>query len=120
MTMDEDRVLRARFHALAAEDARSVPAFAAPAATPRRGPIPVWAGAAAALGLAAGAYAWWGPAEAVVPFPVDLAAVRWIGPTEFLLETPGAALLREVPTIDARVNATPADVVFDDTIRRRL
>jgi hypothetical protein len=122
MTDDpDDTDLRKRFGALAAEDARAAPPFAI-ARTGRRG----WTGArlatAATVLLAvagAAAYGWWAGRTRPVPYPVDLATVTWEGPTDFLLQTPGAAMLRELPAIGWQSGAgAPAPGLTDDTLRR--
>jgi hypothetical protein len=38
---------------------------------------------------------------------VDLASVRWVAPTDFLLETPGAELLRVTPTFTTQGRLVP-------------
>jgi hypothetical protein len=117
-----DAGLRARFRALAAEDARAAPPWAVRRAERGRRSVPrPLAVAAAAVLIAGAAYAWWAIRPRVVaPYPIDLAAVTWTGPTDFLLDTPGLALLRDVPSFtagtDAADSSTPA--LTDDTVRR--
>jgi hypothetical protein len=124
MTPDErDAALRARFHALAEDEAANAPPFVRPRVGPRRAirrPRLAVGAAAAILALAALGYARWAGRARPVPFPIDPAAVTWIGPTDFLLETPGAALLREIPALGIRDGAAGAAVpsTDDDTLRR--
>jgi hypothetical protein len=130
MTTDEsDAALRARFRSLAAAEAEAAPPFTPP---PRPAPLRVATRraalrprlvvgtAAAVLALAALGYARWAWRARPVPFPIDPAAVTWTGPTDFLLETPGAALLRDVPTIGIRYDTGRSDAPLapDDTSRR--
>jgi hypothetical protein len=41
------------------------------------------------------------------PVPVSLAAARWEAPTDFLLRTPGAELLRRLPTFTTEGRLLP-------------
>jgi hypothetical protein len=102
-----DAGLRARFAALAAEDARVAPAFTIPRAERVRRPVSRPLALAAAVVLMAGVgYAWWATRpRATVPYPIDLAAVTWTAPTDFLLDTPGLALLRDVPSFTTGTDA---------------
>jgi hypothetical protein len=99
-----DPALRDRFEQLRREDAGAAPGFHATMDAARRRSTRgrarrprVWAVAAAVVVLV-------GIAVALLPAPeppgpaVDLAAVRWRGPTDFLLTLPGADWLRTVPT----------------------
>lgn len=122
MTPGDDEALRARFRALATEDQTAVPRFAlpGPARTPRwsAGRLAI---AATAVLAAAGAlgYGWRLTRPRPLPYPIDLAAVTWNAPTDFLLRTPGASLLRELPRIGTGVgDAAPAPALTDDTLRR--
>jgi hypothetical protein len=119
---DRDAALRNRFRALAEDEAATAPPFVRPHSGPRRvlqRPRLAVGAAAAILALAALGYAHWMGRARPVPYPIDLAAVTWIGPTDFLLETPGAALLREIPTIGIRDGAAGAvPPTNDDTLRR--
>ncbi|MFQ5690746.1 MAG: hypothetical protein ACE5HQ_10790 [Gemmatimonadota bacterium] len=40
-------------------------------------------------------------------FEIDLSTARWVAPSDFLLRTPGQALLGEVPSVGARALAGP-------------
>lgn len=117
-----DAGLRARFALLAAEDARAAPPFAVPRVVRARRSVPRPRAVAAAVVLAAGAgYAWWVTRpRAAAPYPIDLATVTWTAPTDFLLNTPGLALLRDVPTFTAGTGAEHglAPAPTDDTVRR--
>jgi hypothetical protein len=107
-----ERELRERFARLRDHDRAGAPPFASVVARARRGPatrrlvVLRVAAAAAALALAGGAVAalarWRGAVS-----PADVAEggttipgaelLRWRAPTDFLLDTPGGHLLREVP-----------------------
>jgi hypothetical protein len=56
---------------------------------------------AAAAVVVLGVAVWWAvPREdAAVTYAIDLQTTVWTAPTDFLLETPGRALLRNVPSI---------------------
>ena len=41
-----------------------------------------------------------GGAASTEPLAIDLSATRWTAPTDFLLELPGNALLRQVPELE--------------------
>jgi hypothetical protein len=124
VTTHDDPGLRARFRALAAEDQALAPSFedsVASAALRRRFPTGRLAMAAAALLAIMGAagYQWIVAHRQPIPYPVDLAAVTWEGPTDFLLATPGAALLRELPTIGTGLDDARTDPpLTDDTLGR--
>lgn len=103
MTRDPDHELRERFRELRDATGATAPPFAAlfvNVVQPRRRRRP-WRSALALLPLA-------GVAALVLVLAVrrhrervavvDLATGRWEGPTDFLLQTPGAELLRSVPT----------------------
>ncbi len=126
---DSDAALRARFRTLAVAEAEAAPPFTPPPPAPPP-QVATWraalrprlavGAAAVVLALAALGYARWAWRARPVPFPIDLAAVTWTGPTDFLLETPGAALLRDVPTIGIRYDTGRSDAPLapDDTSRR--
>jgi hypothetical protein len=110
--MNHDDDLRERFAALRREDARSAPSFdrlLRTAARPAPRPTARFAPAAGVV-LAVAAVFFWGVrwhdrtarhAEPVIPL------ADWHSPTDFLLETPGSPLLREVPRIgDPTLNET--------------
>ncbi|MBI3982873.1 MAG: hypothetical protein HY337_08170 [Gemmatimonadetes bacterium] len=96
-----DDELRARFAALRQEDSRLLPQFRgaqqALAATPR---LSRWV-PAAALASAAVAVLWLAGRDRDTSDRrgLDLAATVWRAPTDFLLETPGRDLLRQVPDV---------------------
>jgi hypothetical protein len=117
-----DAGLRARFAALAAEDARTAPPFMVPRVERVRRVVSRPLAVAAAVVLMAGAgYAWWATRpRAAAPYPIDLAAVTWAAPTDFLLDTPGLALLRDVPSFTAGTGAagSMAPALTDDTVWR--
>jgi len=109
MTERTDHDLGEQFHALRREDAAAAPPFYATLAAAR-----AWHATAPrrrVLGLAAAAILVAGVAVALLlarrdrrGVPIDLAAVRWKAPTDFLLALPGEELLRTVPklvTIDS-------------------
>lgn len=111
----EDRDLRARFEALSREVEAHMPGYALarsagiPAARRRRWPTLALA-AAAALAVLGGTLVLSHRSsrrdrDALAALRLDLAAVTWVAPTDFLLETPGAVYLRTVPTF--RADATP-------------
>lgn len=101
MTAQGDQELHRRFRALRQEDRAGAPSFGATrAALERRrarprAPVVAWvfAGAAALLLVVLLRLPERGPRS------VDLASVSWEGPTDFLLELPGADLLRTVPEL---------------------
>jgi hypothetical protein len=116
----DDDPLRLRFHALAGEDDVTAPPFRVPArATRGRWPATRLAYAAAAvLAVAGGAGYAWRALRPGPPYPIDLSAVTWNGPTDFLLDTPGASLLRELPRIGTAGAPGPEPGLTDDTSRR--
>lgn len=113
-----DQQLHALFQQARREEAEAAPAFAATLARARaaRRPRRLRAGLVAALAIAGGIVALLilrGRPDMTAAGPVDLAAVRWTAPTDFLLETPGAELLRTVPRI--AIVGTVAAVEDTDT-----
>jgi hypothetical protein len=116
----DDDALRRRFHALAGEDEMAARPFRLPeAATRGRWPATRLAVAAAAVLAVAGAAGYaWRVSRPEPPYPIDLGAVTWNGPTDFLLVTPGASLLRELPRIGTAGDIPPAPGLMDDTLRR--
>jgi hypothetical protein len=124
MTAHDDPGLRARFQALAAEDQALVPSFEdSVGSAARRRPFPMGRLAIAATALlavvGAAGYRWIAAERRPLPFPIDLAAVTWEGPTDFLLATPGAAFLRELPAIGTGPDDVPTDPpLTDDTLGR--
>jgi len=101
-----DDGLRALFAAARRRDAARAPGFADTLAVPRRRPsrarVPL-ALAAAAVAVVVAAVWLLRPAP---EFPIDLAATRWEAPTDFLLRTPGAELLRSVPDVGSIADVT--------------
>lgn len=105
---DPDRELRRRFQSLAREEEAGAPAYRRPAApsAPRHRKWRLAALAAAAVVVAiAGTLllrdrGGSGPGPAASALGIDLAAAVWVAPTDFLLETPGVALLRGVPRFE--------------------
>jgi hypothetical protein len=119
MTDHDDR-LRHAFQALAGEDQAAAPRFGVPQ-RPARGRWPVTRVASAAVAVLAVAGATGAILRAVQddpPFPIDLAAVTWRGPTDFLLNTPGASLLRELPRIGGTQPAPANPGSTTDTMER--
>jgi len=103
----DDHYLKQAFEALRREDASSGPSFRATVAAARA--RPTGAPGRRVLGLAAVVAV----VVAVVVLSirhdrdgsrpeVDLAAVRWQAPTDFLLKLPGDELLRSVPQLGSR------------------
>jgi hypothetical protein len=116
----DDDALRRRFQALADEDEIAARLFRLPErATRGRWPATRLALAAVAVLAVAGAAGYaWRAFRAEPPYPIDLGAVTWNGPTDFLLDTPGASLLRELPRIGTAGDVPPAAGLTDDTLRR--
>jgi hypothetical protein len=104
MTERNEHDLGERFHALRREDAAAAPPFQATLAAARaRHTVPP---RRRVLGLAAAALVVAGVALALLVtrrdrdgMTIDLAAVRWHAPTDFLLSLPGEDLLRTVPKL---------------------
>ncbi len=106
--IERDDHLKETFEALRREDAAGGPSFQATvaAARARRAGVP----RRRALGLAAGvvvaviavvvASTW--RTQKSDRLEIDLATVRWQGPTDFLLKLPGIELLRSVPQLGLR------------------
>jgi len=116
----DDEALRRRFHDLVGEDELAARPFRLPERTTRgRWPATRWAVTAAAVLAVAGVAGYaWRASRAEAPYPIDLGAVTWNSPTDFLLDTPGASLLRELPRIGAAGEVAPAPGLTDDTLRR--
>lgn len=110
MNDPRDDELRALFAAQRQDDAAASRSFAQTVAAARRraqrrprlaAPLHALAGAAALLVIAV-ALGTWGrgrraPGDSLA---VDLGAVRWAAPTDFLLRTPGSHLLRGMPSLE--------------------
>jgi len=114
----DDRELRARFAALRAQDAARIPGFDQVLHRVRRGNsrpagrlVPALGLAAALVAVVGGTLLWRSPelpgrvshvpapAPAGVLSPASPALADWRAPTDFLLDTPGRALLDTVPRI---------------------
>jgi hypothetical protein len=99
---DDEARLRAAMVEAHRDDARRMPRFEAtwdPARRPRTHRAWRWAvlstvAAAAAVGV------WLVARPKPAPWPV--VGTRWVGPTDFLLETPDQITLRSLPTLDPR------------------
>ena len=101
MTDDRlERELRERFGALRAQVEQATPGFGLPTRPLRRQSAALWPAAAAVLVLAVAAWLVFSGDEQSQSYTVDLAGAYWSAPTDFLLDTPGLDLLREVPEID--------------------
>lgn len=95
----DDADLRARFEALRQEDATLLPSFAVPRPRPVARHPARWI-AAGALAAAAATVLWvLGDRRTGNRIALDLGAAVWAAPTDFLLETPGRDLLREIPQL---------------------
>jgi len=98
MTDRDDDALRERFASLRREDAAAVRPFrallTAKRAARRLGFVVRWAGAAIIVIVVVGVLLATRGRGAIA---IDLATVRWEGPTDFLLRLPGEDLLRTVP-----------------------
>lgn len=106
MTPGEDEArLRAALADAHREDARHLPGFEATWASAQRRPDRRtawrWAVLSTAL-VAAGVATWLVARPKPVPAAWPTVATRWVGPTDFLLETPDLVTLRSVPTLDPR------------------
>jgi hypothetical protein len=122
MTERNDHDLRDRFAALRREDANHATPFEtmlARARARRTGPprrvvlgLVAIAAVLAAVGLAILL-----PRRHRDGAPIDLATVHWQAPTDFLLELPGAELLRTVPEL-GRMSLPRADLTPQDSDRR--
>lgn len=109
---DDDRDLRALFARLREEDRARVPSFRAPQAgkAPQRGSVGRVLVAAAVI-LIAIVLAWPDRRPPTMAGQVvDLGAVAWRSPTDFLLITPGSELLRTVPAVGSPDDWTPTDL----------
>jgi hypothetical protein len=104
-----DRELRERFAGLRAEVDGLAPPFSLPAAhrAPRKVTV-VWAAAAVLLLTVVGTWYVTSRTDPQVPYAIDLTATAWEAPTDFLLATPGSALLDSIPVIAIEVPALVA------------
>jgi len=102
---DEEARLRAAMTEAHRDDARQMPRFEstwASAQRPRAHRL-AWRWAALSTAVVAAAVGGWlvaRPRSAPAPWPVH--GTRWVGPTDFLLETPDQITLRSLPTLDPR------------------
>ena len=100
--LDDDADLERRFRALRREDLEDVPPFHLVWTAMRNSPRPrrhvaAWAMAAVVLILAV---LWLPRGSLETPGPdVAVSILEWRSPTDFLLDTPGRALLATVPTL---------------------
>jgi hypothetical protein len=95
----EDQDLRERFAALRREDAGRTTRFAVPGKQRAAAPRPVWLPAIALAVLVvvgAGTFLFTRQQRREPPFP-DRPITQWKSPTDFLLQTPGREVLRNVP-----------------------
>jgi hypothetical protein len=102
---DEEARLRAALGEAHREDPRRMPGFEATWASAQRRPggRTAWRWAALSTALVAAGVATWlvaRPKPAPAAWPT--VGTRWVGPTDFLLETPDLVTLRSVPTLDPR------------------
>jgi hypothetical protein len=105
-----DDLLRARFRALADQEAADAPAFSRERIEAHRALARarrVWRTTSATIvvGVAAAVMliAW----PRTPPLEFDLSGVSWYTPTDFLLDTPGSELLRSIPAIGPGVYELP-------------
>ena len=116
MQEQADQSLRERFARLRAEVDGVAPLFSLPAVhrPPRRVSV-VWAAAAAVVLAVVGTWYVTSRGEQRVPYAIDLAATAWKAPTDFLLETPGMALLDSIPviTVEQPVLVEPTPQLID-------
>ena len=99
---DDDARLRAEMAEAHRRDAEQTPRFetmwaSARTSTPRRS---TWRWAVLSTGLAAAAVGVWLVARPKPPPAWPVIGTRWIGPTDFLLETPDLITLRTLPALD--------------------
>jgi hypothetical protein len=99
---DDEARLRAALAEAHREDTGRTPSFeatwaAARRSTPRRS---TWRWAVAGAGLAAAAAGVWLVVRAKPPPASPILGTRWVGPTDFLLQTPDLMTLRTLPPLD--------------------
>jgi hypothetical protein len=99
---DDEARLRASLAEAHREDAERTPAFeatwaAARRSTPRRR---TWRWAVVGTGLAVAAAGVWLVTRPKPPPAAPILGTRWVGPTDFLLETPDLMTLRTLPPLD--------------------
>ncbi len=101
---DDEARLRAAMAEAHRDDARQMPRFEA-TWDPARRPRPhrsTWRWAALSAVAAAAAVGVWLVARKPTPAPWPVVGTRWVGPTDFLLETPDQITLRSLPPLDPR------------------
>jgi hypothetical protein len=99
---DDEARLRAAMAEAHREDAERTPRFdatwaAARRSRPRRS---TWRWAVAGAGLAVAAAGVWLVSRPKPPRASLILGTRWVGPTDFLLETPDLMTLRTLPPLD--------------------
>jgi hypothetical protein len=111
---DDD--LRMRFRAIAREDAAAAPDFsraridaARPVVRARR----AWYSAGGFVAVSAAAALLFIVWPKTPPYPIDLSSTDWSGPTDFLLDTPGSAMLRTVPAIGMQTTSETTTAAED-------
>ena len=107
---DDEARLRAALAEAHRHDTEQTPRFesmwtSARPARPRRS---TWRWAALATGMAAGAAGGWLVTRPKAPPSWPAIGTRWIGPTDFLLETPDLITLRSLPALDPAADPWPA------------
>lgn len=121
--IDPDADIRARFARMAQEDAAAAPALpdfdSLRVRRPARWRAPMrWAAGAAGVSALAAAATLIVLRQPPVPYPIDLSATAWTAPTDFLLNTPGSALLRHVPSIGVATAPPTEPTESTDTSNR--
>ena len=103
---DDEARLRAALAEAHRDDARRMPGFGATWASAQRDPgrrAAAWRWAVLSTALvAAGVATWLVTRPEAAPAAWPTVSTRWVGPTDFLLETPDLVTLRSVPTLDPR------------------
>jgi hypothetical protein len=97
-----DTDLRKRFAALRAENAAVAPRFRIPEPRPVPRRLPIGLAAAAAVAVAVAGTLWLTrgtEGDALAALGIDLNQTTWTSPTDFLLETPGAEFLGDMPAL---------------------
>ena len=98
---DDDARLRAAMAEAHRQDAEQTPRFEATWAAARSRPRRAnWRWAALGAGLVAAAAGVWVAMRPQPPPAPPILGTRWVGPTDFLLETPDLMTLRTLPPLD--------------------
>lgn len=121
--LPDDRDLAGQFARLRREQREAASTFAAVTARPgprrsRRVPFVGLAAAVVAtiaIGVIVIRHEVKPPGARERPPVLDLRSARWVAPTDFLLDVPGAWLLRDLPRV-----AAPASIRFDNVTHRRV